>query len=268
MTAYSTAVAYLHRTRYSGVVPPPSRTYTSPSAYRNAMPYTGLDFVFGADSGTVTDAAVLSATIALVDAGSGVDAHGIGVVALAGEAMVAVEGMASIAQLVADVFGVVTETAAQGTALYSSDTARGADGGANYLQDGVYTSSSWYTPPGEWANISQTLSDVAVMVDGTPVLTATLNVSDLVSALEAAGIAVTSTDVGAGTDSNPGIALAADDTAAGLDDDIGGDRFTVVADVATVYIAVMGPYGSLARKLDFLAVDRYRAKPYRGRRMR
>ena len=115
----------------------------------------------------------------------------------------------------------------------------------------------------------------------------------LITALEAAGVAlVADGDMGRGGDGGTDYMIdelytssswytsagdwasigieAVGDTGAGLDVDgpQGGDRSTVDGDEATVHIAVMGPYGSLARKLDFLAVDRYRARPYRGRRLR
>ncbi len=296
MVAYSAAVAYRTRRRYGGVVPPPSRVYTSQAAYRNNMVYTGLGHLAESDTAALVDAAVLTASITPVDTGSGFEGYwdklyqqaldyttaklygGVGVpfvilpigVAPDAEVPSIVEGTANIAQFAADVSAIVYETEIQGTALEDSDTSTGTDG---------------------QADVSFALSDVAVTVEGAPVLTATLNVSMLITALEAAGIAlVADSDIGRGGDGGTDYMIdelytssswytsagdwasigieATGDTGAGQDIDTGGDRFTVEADQATVHIAVMGPYGSLARKLDFLAVDRYRARPYRGRRLR
>lgn len=295
MAAYSAAVAYRTRRRYGGVMPPPSRFYTSSSQYGTNMVYTGIGFVAESDVAALVDAAVLTASITPVDTGSGFEGYwdklyqqaldyttaklygGVGVpseilpigVAPDAEILAAVEGTASIAQLVADVSGVVAETADQGTALTGSDTSTGTDG---------------------QADVSFALSDVAVLVDGTPVLTATLNVAMLITALEAAGIAFTAADVARGGDGGTDYMIdelytssswytsagdwasiavtAVGDTGAGVDVDTGGDRLTVEADTGVVSIAVLGPFGSLARKLDFLAVNRYRARPYRGGRLR
>ncbi len=236
-------------------------TYRSSARYRSGRIYRWGD---RSDSGSATDAGTLTVHIqpsetvnvseqvvggivltTLLDLITGTDGHGVSFVlsdtASTGESHLA------------------------GTGFTGSDTATAFSDAVNYRSANDYRTNLWYRQPGQHVDIAHAVQFEDGSGTETESFTVSVTLSDVLTALEAAGLEVSSSDSVTSVTEAGGVELVLAETINVSDTDAGGDRQTVDGEAVSLALNLLGPYGSGMQKLSVLAVDRYRKMRVRRR---